>query len=63
MALESDARSREQAGETRALGTSMLDLALKICFKSRTTRETGVTRYEVIEHVQMWMWSEENHGG
>ena len=37
----------------------MLDLALKICFKSRTTRETGVTRYEVIEHVQMWMWSEE----
>ena len=59
MALESDTRSYEQAGETRALGTSMLDLTLKLCFEDPIIRETGVTRYRVIEHVQTWMWSEE----
>ena len=59
MALEHDARSRAQAGETRALGTSILDLTLKRCFKNPFTRETGVTRYKVIEQVQMWMWSDE----
>ena len=56
MALESDTRSREETG---ALGTSILDLTLKLCFENPFTRETGVTRYEVIEHVQMWMWSDE----
>ena len=60
MALESDTRSRAQAGgEFRALGTSILDLTLKICFEDPIIRETGVTRYHVIEHVQMWMWSDE----
>ena len=60
MALESDTRSRAQAGEEfRALGTSILDLTLKICFKSRTARRTGVTRYRVIDHIRTWMWSDE----
>ncbi len=59
MALESDTRSRAQAGETGALGTSILDLTLELCFENPFTRETGVTRYEVIEHVQTWMWSDE----
>ena len=41
------------------MGTSILDLTLKRCFKNPFTRETGVTRYKVIEQVQMWMWSDE----
>lgn len=36
---------------------SVLDATLEICFDSPITRETGVTRSQAIEHVQMWMWS------
>ena len=60
MALESDTRFRAQTSEEfGALGTSILDLTLKRCFKNPFTRETGVTRYKVIEQVQTWMWSDE----
>ena len=58
MSLESGTRSRAPAGETRALGTSILDLTLKLCFEDPIIHETGVTRYRVIEHVQTCMWSD-----
>ena len=59
MALGPDARPRAPEGKPGVSGKSILDLTLELCFKNPFTRETGVTRYEVIEHVQMWMWSEE----
>ena len=38
---------------------SILDLALEMCFDNPITRETGVTRSQVIERVQMWMWGKQ----
>ena len=38
---------------------SILDLTLGACFEDPITRDTGVTRYEVIEYVRTWMWSKE----